>query len=302
MAKLELFTALIQKIGETQSQAPHSYRLFHGRGGCYEGLEHICVDQFGEILLVTLFKEEECFNLLLEMLSKTDHKKAYIQKRYLQRAEIECFKGQELEVETFAKWNDLKFHLNFHGIQNLGYFLDMEKGRQYVHEHSKGAKILNLFSFTCALSVIAKDAGAESVLNVDMSKGVLKRGRENHQLNGHDLRSVSFLSHDIMKSMGKLTKLGPFDGIILDPPTSQGKSFQIEKDYPKILRRISSMLAPGAWLMACVNSPFLEVPTIKDWFKSNCEDLDFQKIFYSCHSFEEVRDSSGLKVLIYKKT
>ena len=40
--------------------------------------------------------------------------------------------------------------------------------RQYVSAHP-GVRVLNLFAYTCAFSVVALQAGAREVINVDMS-------------------------------------------------------------------------------------------------------------------------------------
>jgi 23S rRNA (cytosine1962-C5)-methyltransferase len=52
---------------------------------------------------------------------------------------------------------------------------------------------------------------------MDMNVGVLKRGRENHALNKQHDGHVKYYSHQILKSMGKLAKQGPYDVIIADP-------------------------------------------------------------------------------------
>lgn len=55
-----------------------------------------------------------------------------------------------------------------------------------------GLRVLNLFAYTCGFSVAAIAGGAARVVNLDMSRPALSRGRDNHRLNGHDLAQVSF--------------------------------------------------------------------------------------------------------------
>ncbi|EWS59850.1 Ribosomal RNA large subunit methyltransferase I [Hydrogenophaga sp. T4] len=92
--------------------------------------------------------------------------------------------------------------------QNHGLFLDMAEGRQWVREHAAGAKVLNLFAYTCAFSVAALQGGAKQVVNVDMSAVAIAIGQQNHALNGLQA-GASFLAHDIFKTWGKLTRSGP---------------------------------------------------------------------------------------------
>ncbi|KAF1047296.1 MAG: Ribosomal RNA large subunit methyltransferase I [Xylophilus sp.] len=66
--------------------------------------------------------------------------------------------------------------------QNHGRFLDMAAGRQWVRGHLATwprARVLNLFAYTCAFSVVALQAGAKSVVNIDMSHGALATGQQN---------------------------------------------------------------------------------------------------------------------------
>ena len=87
----------------------------------------------------------------------------------------------------------------------------MRLGRQWVQERSQGKRVLNLFAYTCGFSVAAKAGGANQVVNVDMAKGALSRGRDNHRLNEHDMSDVTFMGYDIFRSWGKITKYGPYD-------------------------------------------------------------------------------------------
>ncbi|MCT7000003.1 class I SAM-dependent methyltransferase, partial [Salmonella enterica] len=82
---------------------------------------------------------------------------------------------------------------------------------------AKGLRVLNLFAYTCGFSVAAIEGGAEHVVNLDMARGVLSRGRDNHRLNGHDLSRVTFLGHDLFKSWAKVIHSGPYDLVIIDP-------------------------------------------------------------------------------------
>lgn len=295
---LERFSPIEDKIKDNKI-TKRSYRAFHGRGGLYQGVEHICIDVFKNDVLITLFSEENELEKLQELVAISFPKhNIYTQKRYLKEG-VTSYRSLH-ENGHFAHWEDLIFELDFSENQNVGYFLDIENARCFLQEHSRNKKILNLFSYTCALSVIAMKAGASEVVNVDMSKGALLKGKKNHIINNIEMSKVRFLGHDILKSFGKLTKIGPFDGIIVDPPSNQGKSFSLEKDYPKILRRIEAMCAPGAWVMVCANSPFVKVETLKEMVSQNANTLEFRAVMFSGDDFDEQDKTQGLKVLIYK--
>ncbi len=180
------------------------------------------------------------------------------------RAPVEVLVGDAI-TQTIVSENDVKYHIYLGKSQNYGLFLDMKNGRQWVKEHAKGKKILNLFAYTCAFSVVALEAGASGIVNVDNSKAPLTKGRENHRLNHHDLRDVRFEGVDIFKSFGRLKRYGPYDMVISDPPTFQKGSVDIKKDYIKIMRRLPQLLNPGGSELIVVCKEMVLTPSIWDW-------------------------------------
>lgn len=275
-----------------------STRLFHGRGNLYPGFEHIVVDFFPPNLLITLYKETP--DDLLASFISFPAENILVQKRYLPRPEIYALKGVIPDLGSAVEKN-LKFNLKFGASQNIGFFLDMATGREWLLKHSQDKKILNLFSYTCSLSVSALSGGAREVVNIDMSKAALSVGRENHRLNGIDLNKVKFLSYDIMKSWNNIFRNGPYDIVIIDPPTNQGDSFKVERDYYKIIKRLPEMSSDDAIIMACLNSPYLTSQFLIDLFKEHAPGYEFQEIIYSAFSAMEKNPEEGLKIVLFKK-
>ena len=180
-----------------------SRRLLHGRGGHFEGLEHVAIDWFAPVILVTLYAEAEVNSLFIADLSNAAGcvEKVHaivVQKRFLTGAPKETVYGK-LPDEVYASENGLRYELCLDRNQNHGFFLDMKAGRDWVRSISKGQKVLNLFSYTCSLSVAAIAGGAESVVNLDMASGALSTGRNNHHLNfpSETCRRASYLAHDL---------------------------------------------------------------------------------------------------------
>ncbi len=242
------------------SQMNQAQRLFHGRGHAFEGLSHVTVDWFCPVVLITLFEPEPLKDVeyladfLLGILPSCTS--VQLQHRYLRAGPIEVVRGKSIShVEVLE--GDLKFHLSLGRARNTGLFLDMKNGRQWVEYNSTNKRVLNLFAYTCGFSVAALAGKASFVMNVDMSSSALSVGRDNHRLNKQSLDKLKFEKLDIFKSFGRLSKRGPFDLLICDPPTFQKGSVDIEKDYPKILRRLKQFMAPEATLMLCLNAPDL---------------------------------------------
>ncbi len=175
----------------------------------------------------------------------------------------------------------------------------MRLGRDWVRERAANKNVLNLFAYTCGFSVAAIAGEADKVVNVDMAKGSLAKGRENHKANNHNMNQVSFLGHDIFKSWGKIKKSGPYDLIIIDPPSFQKGSFALTKDYKKILRRLPDLLAEGGEVLACVNSPMVTSDFLIEEMKVEAPDLQFQYRLDNPPEFADINPESALKALVF---
>ncbi|KZN13298.1 class I SAM-dependent methyltransferase [Marinomonas sp. TW1] len=307
-----ILNTLTQHIVTQLPQTPNQVRrLFHGRGRCFEGLEQITVDFMAGQLFVSLFKEmtstdEQC--LIAELTSWTQHevwpssnvKAILMQYRYLPNHPTQAIWG-EGEKDLIVDEEGLTFQLSLGRNQNVGLFLDMRYGRRWVTENSQNKRVLNLFAYTCGFSVAAMKGQADLVINLDMAKGALSRGRDNHRLNDHDLNKVNFFAHDIFKSWGKIKKYAPYDLIIIDPPSFQKGSFALTTDYQKILRRLPDLLNEKGQVLACINDPNLPAQFLIDSMQTEAPELDFQYRLENPPEFPDIDVESGLKALIFSK-
>lgn len=240
-----------------------AHRVFHGRGGCYPGLEFLTLDDFGGGLWLVLFKEPEpetwlAFLVQLEALAVGSRQFCVVQHRYRKPVEAQSLWG-ELPEELTAREAGLRYHLALQGRQNTGYFMDASPGRIWLKERVEGRSVLNLFAYTCAFSVAALDGDAHSVVNVDMAKSALNTGRENHRLNGQSLSEITFLPYDIFRSWKRIRELGPYDCIVIDPPSLQRGSFDARKDYARVVKRLPELASDGADILLCLNAPYIEI-------------------------------------------
>lgn len=282
-----------------------SKRLFHGRGHCHPGLEMVVVDLFDPVVYVTLFQpsdiEAELLNLIQRCVSGCgDRLQALlVQRRYLDGTPVEVLLGTVPEI-LYARRGELRFHLKLGESQNSGYFLDMEPGREWLEQRCADKKVLNLFSYTCAFSVVGVAAGAREVVNVDMSRGALNLGRDNHRLNDLPKASSRFLAEDIMKSWGRIKRPGPYDIAIIDPPTFQRGSFVSVKDYAKVIRRISQFMKKGGEILACLNAPELNVEFLQELFATESPECSFIGRVTPSSDFPDIDPERQLKLLQYR--
>lgn len=279
-----------------------SRRIFHGRGHCFTGLEFVSVDFFQSLLLLTCFSEppaawietfiEKISPLLSPMITGV-----VVQYRYLSGAPSITVWG-EMPADVYARRGDLRFALVL-AQQNVGYFLDMEPGRAWLEEHATNRRILNLFAYTCAFSVVAISAGAKQVVNVDMSRRSLERGRQNHVVNQLNREASVFLAEDIMKSWGRIKRRGPYDLLVIDPPSYQPGSFIAQKDYVKVLRRIPELMPGGGLVLACLNAPELGADFLADMIAANCPNCSVPERLVPSEDFPDIDADRQLKLLIF---
>ncbi|MDP5210039.1 class I SAM-dependent methyltransferase [Microbulbifer sp. 2205BS26-8] len=240
-----------------------SRRLFHGRGRSYAGLEQVSVDSFFPAILVTFFEPHRGETALCEGLWRLAQPSGYrgvaVQRRYLAGVSVDWVCGVVVAT-PMARRGGLKFPLTFER-QNVGFFLDIEPGRIWLEEQirfctgQKPVKMLNLFAFTCVFSAVARSAGNIDIVNVDVNRGVLKRGRENHVINGLPLEGIQFLPLDALRQFKRFDRRGPFQLGVVDPPTRQKGRFDVIHNYAKLLQQLPACLAEEADLLMVINSP-----------------------------------------------
>ncbi|WP_432695814.1 class I SAM-dependent methyltransferase [Marinobacterium sp. YM272] len=291
---------VVEQLGLAAGQVR---RLFHGRGGCVPGLEWLVVDYLPPVAVIRAYSETlpEPVDVLVEALLAEGVEGVVLQLRGRGRgAQSEVLAG-EVPDQLVVEEAGLKYQVKPLQNQNSGLFLDMRPGREWVREHARGKRVLNLFSYSCSFSVAAMAGGAESVLNIDMSSGALATGRTNHQLNGIPTTLVAFMAVDLLRSWGRVRKRGPFDLVVIDPPSFQPGSFVAEKDYRKVLRRLNEFVAPGGQVLACHNDPAHNEQFLRQLMEQEAPEFGFCQRLAQADDFPERDPEMGLKVLLYKK-
>jgi len=170
--------------------------------------------------------------------------------------------GEEPPEKLIVKEMGIPFEVHLMGGLNVGLFTDMREHRQGLRRFVRGARVLNTFCYTGALSVAAARFGAASVTSVDLSSGVLKWGMANFRLSGlnpEDPRYV-FETSDVIRFMEKeVDRKAQYDSIILDPPTysaARSSAWSMKNDYPDLIA-LSARLIPeeqGGFIWVSANT------------------------------------------------
>lgn len=298
----ELKELIVKNIKNTNEEFK---RVFHGRGNFYNDYNFLTIDSIDKILFLVLFeeiekeKEAELLKMIKDIFNSTSHETLVLQRRYLDKSPCEVIVGS-LKEENIAIENSIKYKISFTN-KNIGFFPDMKIGHEYISQIAKDKNVLNLFSYTCAFSLSAVKAGASKVVNVDMSKGALTIGRENHHLNNLNTSNIHFMPYNILKSWNRIKKQGPYDIIIIDPPSFQKGSFAASKDYEKIIKRLDQLAAKKCIVFSALNAPELDTDFIKNIFKEFAPTFKFVKRLDNLKTFPAINEEKSLKNLIFKK-
>jgi 23S rRNA (cytosine1962-C5)-methyltransferase len=95
--------------------------------------------------------------------------------------------------------------------------------------------------------------------------------------------------------------MGPYDLIIIDPPSFQKGSFALTKDYQKILRRLPELLTEEGVVLACVNDPTLTSQFLIDGMAAEAPDMVFSHRLDNPAEFKDIEPEAGLKALVFER-
>ena len=313
--------ALLNAI-TTMALPTDAQRIFHGRGGLHLGCEHWSLDVFPPVFVLTSFQPASDEDLAAvgaalaarwAQIAPGEPLNWVYQCRHTSHtsghAETRLMAGSVPDPHVVTE-QGARFRVHVLKGQNHGLFLDMAEGRRWVRDYAaqylaskseqdRGLKVLNLFAYTCAFSVVALQAGARLVVNVDMGQGAMATGQQNHLINGITT-GASFLVHDIFKTWGKINRSGPYGLVIVDPPSYQKGSFIATKDYARLMRRLPELLAPGGHVLLCLNAPELGVDFLHRQMQELAPELALVERLANPPAFADVSPDRALKVLIYR--
>jgi len=249
---------ILQPIHETKNAT----RLFHGRGRDDE-YSPLVIDWFAPVLVVRFYQETSIERDVIDSIMANINVPVVVQRRWLREGAWQWIGADPIDKLT-VEHSGMSMQLTLGANQNVGLFHDMAPIHEWVRAHAEGKRVANLFAYTCAFSVAALQGGAEACINVDMAAGALSTGRINHQLNDV-VAGSKFLKLDILKSFGRLNREGPYDLVIADPPSFQRGSFEAERHYQKLLRRVPELLTDNGEALFCLNDPGVSEAEFRDW-------------------------------------
>jgi 23S rRNA (cytosine1962-C5)-methyltransferase len=200
-----------------------AWRLINAEG---DGLPGLIVDRYGEDLVITIATAgiEKHRGAILEQLQRVCHPA-----RIYERSEGSAPLREGLEdrvgpvvgglpvAPLLITENHLCFEVDIIAGQKTGFFLDQRDNRERMGKLSRGAAVLNCFSYTGGFSVYCARGGAGRVVSVETSASANDMARRNLAFNGFSPDAHPVIQTDVFQYLRKTDD--SFDVIILDPPS-----------------------------------------------------------------------------------
>ena len=232
-----------------------------------DGLSGIVVDKYKDYLVVQLYSSavmplrDGLYKALMDQLAP---KGIYEQRRFRslageapRQAAAELVRGNPAPVEIEVKEGDLTYVVDVTSPLSTGLFMDLREGRAAVRQWAKGRSVLNLFSYTGAISVAAHAGGATSIAAVDVAAKAHARSRRNFGASGFDPEKPELIVGDALKVLARFVeRKRTFDMVVIDPPAFAsaaargGKPWSATRDYSELVAACLEVLAPHGLLVA----------------------------------------------------
>lgn len=143
----------------------------------------------------------------------------------------------------------LTLRLALTGFGHVGIFPEQGCNWNFIYDTITGwettkPRVLNLFAYTGAASIVARAAGAE-VVHCDASRPGLNWASHNMELN--NLKDIRWVYEDAFKFVKREVKRGnKYNGIIMDPPPygrgPEGEKWTLQEQLDELIHMSSSLL------------------------------------------------------------
>ncbi len=256
-----------------RSEHTNAFRLVNEEG---DGLPRLAVDVYDGWLVAQLYgtdgpwARKETRDRVLDELLALGFRGVYLKVRPKQANELVDTRREDLAPKLPVRGEAAPGAFIVHELGvpytvklgdglSTGIFLDQRKNRRLVRDLSHGARVLNLFSYTCPFTVAAAVGGATQTVSVDAAPVSLEWGMKNvvAAVGDADRKKHAFVAMDVFSYLAREEKRATqFDLVIVDPPSysnTKRHRFSATSDYPELLASAMRLCAPRGRIVACCN-------------------------------------------------
>jgi 23S rRNA (cytosine1962-C5)-methyltransferase len=169
----------------------------------------------------------------------------------------------------------VRFQVSLATGQKTGWYFDQTANRAAFASHTRGARVLDVFSYAGAFGLQAKRAGAAAATCIDSSAAALAAASATADANGLEVELLEGDAFDALEALAAERRR--FDAVVVDPPAF----IKRRKDHPKGLaayRRINQLamqlLDRDGLLMSCSCSYHLAPGELVDAVQRAARHLD----------------------------
>ena len=259
LSRFRLSAALRARVLPPETTA---CRLVNAEG---DGMPGLIVDRYGDQLVMSIHTagierhRAEILRAMDEAYSPSgiyERSEGGARKAEGLRESVGAVSGAENPAVVEILENGLRFQVDIVSGQKTGFFLDQRDSRTLIRSLSRGAQVLNCFSYTGAFSVYAACGGAQRVVSVEASAAANEAAATHLSLNGLSAENHPVIRADVFQYLRKTEDL--FDLIILDPPAFAKAKRDIRtasRGYKDISLQAMKRLRPGGLLatFSCSN-------------------------------------------------
>ncbi|MFZ4438080.1 MAG: class I SAM-dependent rRNA methyltransferase [Syntrophales bacterium] len=262
--RIDQAIALRKKVVPPETDA---YRLINAEG---DGMPGLVVDRYGSFLVFSIGTAgiEKWREILIGHLSAAVGSVGIYERSEGRSRQLEGLPNRigsaagEVPATAEIVENGLRFEVDLMTGQKTGFFLDQRGNREIIGALSRGATVLNAFSYTGAFSVYAARGGAKRVVSVDASAAANEIASGNLVRNGFSPERHPILTANCFEYLRETEEV--FDLIILDPPAFAKSRKDVErsaKGYKEINLQAARRLCEGGILatFSCSNPVSVEL-------------------------------------------
>jgi 23S rRNA (cytosine1962-C5)-methyltransferase len=242
-----------------------AYRLYDRELSSYP----LSIDIYGNFFHIYLYEKKDIqFETLISdtlkslkyVFPKLLDSNLYFKIRKKQKEGSQYERLDQRKKRIIIQENNISYYINLTDYLDTGLFLDHRSTREIFSKLVVGKKrVLNLFSYTSAFSLVAAKSGVEYTTSVDMSNTYCEWAKENIQLNRFDTYKHIVIRDNVFFFLENIrNKNWKFDFIVIDPPTmSRSKKmlskFDIQRDYPYLINTSSDYLTENGTILFSTN-------------------------------------------------
>ena len=167
--------------------------------------------------------------------------------------------------EWTIRYNELTFNLQLTKFKHLGLFPEQRINWDFIDERlNSNSNFLNLFAYTGAASVVARNTGAETT-HVDSVKQLISWAKDNMERS--QLSDIKWVHEDALKFAQREVKRDrKYSGIIMDPPAwgigAKNEKWKLEDKLDDLLCNAAKLIEKNGFLILNTYSPQVNLDLI----------------------------------------